>query len=157
MKHFKKQQLSKNIFTCVISCEMKILSINSYTSPFLYPVSSRKNSGISFGAKKTQETDFFELSHAARAKQVYSKLNKLTKEEYMALTEAEKDFLRSENRLLIEEGVAPLDRDIRTHNFAASAIQEVFDKQFGTTFLMYLNKIRLHHAVNDLLSKITMS
>ncbi len=31
-------------------------------------------------------------------------------------------------------------------------LSRFFDKQFGTTFLMYLNKIRLHHAVNDLLS-----
>ena len=110
---------------------MKILATNLFSSIYLPPANNQKNTGISFCAKKAPETDFFELSYQARARQVYSKLNKLTKDEYMALTEAEKDFLRSENRLLIEKGMAPLDRDIRTHNFAANAIQATFDRQFG--------------------------
>lgn len=110
---------------------MNILSINSYLKPYIYPVNNQQPAGISFCAKKAPETDFFELSYQARARQVYSKLNKLTKEEYMSLTEAEKDFLRSENRLRIEEGMMPLDRDVRIHNFAANAIKETFDKQYG--------------------------
>lgn len=110
---------------------MKILATNLFSSIYLTPANNQKNTGISFCAKKAPETDFFELSYQARAKQVYSKLNKLTKEEYMSLTEAEKDFLRSENRLRIEKGLMPLDRDIRIHNFAANAIKETFDKQYG--------------------------
>lgn len=110
---------------------MKILATNLFPAIYLPPANNQKNTGISFCAKKTPETDFFELSYQARAKQVYSKLDKLTKEEYMSLTEAEKVFLRSENRLLRENGMAPLDRDIRLHNFAANAIQATFDRQYG--------------------------
>ena len=110
---------------------MKILSTNLFSAIYLPPTNNQKNTGISFCAKKAPETDFFELSYQSKARQVYSKLNKLTKEEYMSLTEVEKDFLRSENRLRIEEGMMPLDRDVRIHNFAANAIKETFDKQYG--------------------------
>lgn len=110
---------------------MKILSTNLFSAFYLPPANNQKNSGVTFCAKKAPETDFFELSYSTRARQVYAKLDKLNKEEYMALTDAEKEFLRSENRLRIENGMAPFDKDIRIHNFASDAIQATFDKQYG--------------------------
>ena len=59
------------------------------------------------------------------------KLKKFTTEEYLKLTEEEKNILRAKYNKLEETNPQPYKEILFTHNFVSSCIKKGFDKRFG--------------------------
>lgn len=105
---------------------MKIGFLNTFNIPKI-----QRQTGLSFSSATTFKginADTFERQSDIQEKAL-AKINDFTKEEYESLTEDEKAALRMS--LKKEFKINDLKNDVELHQYAAEAIKQVFDKQFG--------------------------
>ena len=79
----------------------------------------------SFKGRSVLPTDTVEFSKENIYKNALSKLNKITKEEYLSLTPKEKEFLRTKIK------TKRFAKAIELHNYAANSIKDFMDKKHG--------------------------
>lgn len=110
---------------------MKIFALNLQNKRYL-----RENLNISEkpafcggDSCRTDKVDSVEIRPACPYETALKKLQKITKNEYNSLTEKEKSELRLKINNLPD--AQEIKTDVKMHRFAAEAIRQVFDAQYG--------------------------
>lgn len=129
---------------------MKILPINSnqnFSNIKPYNHIAFKSSGIN----KSGSCDTVDFKGSDIYDRALSKLQNITKEEYAGLTEEEKAVLRAKLYDNSIPGLANVKEDVDIHQYAAEAVRQVFDKEFGRNNYVVIAAGRSLSSISKLL------
>lgn len=111
---------------------MKIFSNNLYNAP-IKTQGYKTNSAASFKGTESVSCDCF-VKTGEGYKAALDKLQKITKEEYLSLTQNDKELLRKKvEKTSFLENIKTVNSDetVALHEFCANSIKKVLDKKYG--------------------------